>query len=569
VASVLGREFDVATLSIVAELEPERLQSELARLCDAGLLTRDGPDGRHRFKHALLCEAAYTTLLKRVRRRLHARTAAAVLETLPGLAETRPEFIAHHLSEAAEPLAAIGYWRRAAQHAMDRSAFLEASHHVRRGLQLIGELDEGAERNEAELGLQLVAGAVLVRTAGYAESGVERAYVRAFELCEQLGESGQGSASVRMMGEQFQYASGFMQPGADGQSPESQKVFWVLWGLGAHHQSRGEHSNALAKAEHLLRLAAGDPALMLEAHFGAGSTQYMMGNLTSAQKHLAAGCECYRSLHRRLKTSPTGHHAEVLCANYRALTLWHLGHIQRAFRSSDEAILLARESDHPFSLGGGLANRAWMEQMNGDVSAAKISAAEAVEIGQRFEIPALQAYSGPVLAWAMAKEGAAEAAAAQLETGLEQYRQQGYRAMQTYFLGLLAECWLLAGRLDNAVSTLEEAQRCAIATGERAWEAELHRLRGELRLRLTPSDRQRAERSFNLGLVVARRQRARSMELRVLSSLARARGHSDSGMALRALAKCVAWFPQGLRSSPLDEARALLSSPGDGEALAS
>jgi predicted ATPase len=141
--------------------------------------------------------------------------------------------------------------------------------------------------------------------------------------------------------------------------------------------------------------------------------------------------------------------------------------------------------------------------------------------------------------------------------------------MQTYFLGLLAECWLLAGRLDNAVSTLEEAQRCAIATGERAWEAELHRLRGELRLRLTPSDRQRAERSFNLGLVVARRQRARSMELRVLSSLARARGHSDSGMALRALAKCVAWFPQGLRSSPLDEARALLSRPGDGEALAS
>ena len=220
------------------------------------------------------------------------------------------------------------------------------------------------------------------------------------------------------MGEQFQYASEFMLSGVDGQSPESQKVFWVLGGLGAHHQSRGEHSNALAKAEHLLRLAAGDPALMLEAHFGAGSTQYMMGELTSAQKHLAAGWECYRLLHRRLKTSPTGHHAEILCANYQALTLWHLGLIQKAFKSSDEAILLARESDHPFSLGGGLATRAWMEQMNGDVQAAQTSAAEAVQIGERFEIPALQAYGGPVLAWAMARTGAAEAAATDLETGL-------------------------------------------------------------------------------------------------------------------------------------------------------
>ena len=569
VASVLGREFDVATLGIVAELEPERLNSELARLCDAGLLTREGAEGRLSFKHALLCETAYTTMLKRDRRRLHARTAAAVLENLPGLAETRPEFIAHHLSEAADHLAAIGYWRKAAQRAMDRSAFLEASHHVRRGLQLVEELGEGAERDEVELALQLVAGAVFVRTRGYAESEVEQAYVRAFELCNKLGESGQGSASVRMMGEQFQYASEFMLSGADGRSPQSQKVFWVLWGLGAHHQSRGEHSNALAKAEHLLRLARDDPALMLEAHFGAGSTQYMMGRLTSAQEHLAAGCECYRSLHRRLKTSPTGHHAEVLCANYRALTLWHLGHIQEAFRSSDEAILLARESDHPFSLGAGLASRGWMEQMNDDVQAARTSAAEAVEIGQRFEIPALQAYGEPVLAWTMAKTGAAEVAAAKLETGLGQYRHHGYGAMQTYFLGLLAECWLLAGRLDDAISTVEEAQRCAIATGERAWESELHRLRGELRLRLTPSDRQGAERSFNLGLVVARRQNARSMELRVLSSLARASGHSDSGVAQRALAKCVAWFPQGLHTPPLDEARALLSRLGNGETLAS
>lgn len=568
VASVLGREFDVATLGNVAEMESERLMSELARLCDAGLLMRDEAEGRYSFKHALLCEAAYTTLLKRVRRRLHARTAAAVLEMHPELAEARPELIAHHLTEAADPLAAIGFWRSAAQRAMDRSAFAEASHHVRRGLQLIEELEEGPERDEAELALQLVAGAVFVPTAGYAGSEVERAYVRAFELCGKLGESGQGSASVRRIGEQFQYASEFMLSGVDGQSPESQKVFWVLWGLGAHHQSRGEHSNALAKAEHLLRLAEGDPALMLEAHFGVGSTQYMMGRLTSAQKHLAAGCECYRSLHRRLKTSPTGHHTEVLCANFRALTLWHLGYIQRAFKSSDEAISLARESNHPFSLGGSFASRAWMEQMNGDVRASRISADEAIQIGERFAIPALQAYGGPVLAWAMAKTGAAQEAASELEKGLAQYRHQGYGAMQTYFLGLLAECWLLAGRLDDAISTIEVAQRCALATGERAWESELHRLRGELRLRLTPNDRQGAERSFNLALVVARRQRARSMELRVLSSKVRAWGTSDSGVAVRELAKCVAWFPRGLHTSPLDEARGLLSRLGS-EALAS
>jgi tetratricopeptide (TPR) repeat protein len=478
VASVLGREFDVATLAVVAELEPEHLKSELARLCDAGLLTSDGIEGRLSFKHALLCEAAYTTMLKRVRRRLHARTAAAVLEMLPGWAETRPEFIAHHLTEADDPLAAIGYWTKAAQRAMDRSAFLEASQHVRRGLELVERLREGAERDEAELALQLVAGAVFVRTGGYAEPEVERAYVRAFELCGKLGESGQGSASVRMMGEQFQYASEFM-PSVGRGSRRSLPRCSGCSGAWARTISRaGEHSNALAKAEHLLRLAGDDPALMLEAHFGAGSTQYMMGRLTSAQEHLDAGCECYRSLHRRLQTSPTGHHAEVLCANYRALTLWHLGHIQEAFRSSDEAILLARESEHSFSLGAGLASRAWMEQMNGDVQAARTSAAEAVGIGERYEIPALQAYGGPVLAWAMAKAGDAEAAAANLEAGLGQYRLHGYGAMQTYFLGLLAECWLLAGRLDHAMSTVEEAQRCAIATGERAWEAELHRLRG-------------------------------------------------------------------------------------------
>ena len=569
VASVLGRDFDVATLSAVAEMEPDRLMPELARLCDADLLRRDEAGSHFSFKHALLCEAAYATLLKRVRRRLHARSAAAILQMLPGLAEARPELVAHHLSEADDPSAAIEYWRKAAQHAMDRSAFLEASHHVRRGLDLIEQLEEGSERDEAELALQLVAGPVFVRTAGYAGAEVERAYVRAFELCGKLSESGRGSTSVQRIGEQFQYASEFMLSGVDGHSSESQKVFWVLWGLGAHHQSRGEHSSALAKAEHLLRLAAGDPALMLEAHFGAGSTQYMMGRLTSAQKHLAAGCECYRSLHRRLKASPPGHHPEVLCANYRALTLWHLGNIQRAFKSSDEAIALSRESDHPFSLGGSLASRAWMEQMNGDVRAAKLAAQEAVDIGERFAIPALQAYGGPVLAWAMAKTGAAQDAAGELEKGLAEYRHQGYGAMQTYFLGLLAECWLLAGRLEEAISTVEVAQRCAIATGERAWESELHRLRGEMRLRLTPNDRQGAERSFNLGLVVARRQRARSMELKVLSSMVRAWGASDSGEALRELAKCVAWFPRSLHTPALDEARQLLARLENSEALAS
>lgn len=569
VAAVIGREFDVPTLSNVAEMEPERLTSELARLCDAGLLRRDEGEGRYSFTHALLCEAAYTTLLKRVRRRLHARTAAAVLEMHPALKEARPELIAHHLTEAADTLLAIEYWRQAAQHAMDCSAFLEASHHVRRGLQLLRELGEGPERDESELALQLVAGPVFVRTAGYAGPAVEQAYVRAFELCERLGQSGQGSESVRRMGEQFQYASEFMLSGVGGQSPEAQKVFWVLWGLGAHHQSRGEHSNALAKAEHLLRRAVGDPALMLEAHFGAGSTQYMIGGLADAQKHLAAGVECYRSLARRLNTSPPGHHPEVLCASYLALTLWHLGFIEKAFSSSDEAIALARESDHPFSLGGALTSRAWMEQMNGDVQTARSSAAQALEIGEQFAIPVLQAFGGPVLAWATAKTSAPEVAAAELENGLEQYRQQGYGAMQTYFLGLLAECWLLAGRWDDALSTVEVAQRCAIATGERAWESELHRLRGELRLRLTPNDRQGAERSFNLGLVVARRQGARSMELKVLSSMARARGASDRATVLPELAKCVAWFPRGLHTPALDEARELLSRRGSAEALAS
>ena len=294
----------------------------------------------------------------------------------------------------------------------------------------------------------------------------------------------------------------------------------------------------------------------------------MMGRLTSAQRHLAAGFECYRSLHRRLNTSPPGHHPEVLCANYLGLTLWHLGSIEKAFQSSDEAIALARECEHPFSIGGALTSRAWMEQMNGDVQAAKAAAAEALEIGERFGIPVLQAFGGPVLAWAMAKTGAPEAAAAELEKGLEQYRQQSYGAMQTYFLGLLAQCWLLAGRLDDAMSTVEVAQRCAIATGERAWEPELHRLRGELRLRQTPNERQGAARSFNLGLVVARRQRARSMELSVLTTMARSGAASDSGTTMRELAKCVDEFPRGLRTPALDEARGLLSGRGS-KALAS
>jgi adenylate cyclase len=259
----------------------------------------------------------------------------------------------------------------------------------------------------------------------------------------------------------------------------------------------------------------------------------------------------------------------VLCANYRALTLWHLGYIQKAFKSSDDAISLARESDHPFSVGGSLASRAWMEQMNGDVVAARTAAEEAVKIGERFGIPALQAYGGPVLAWSMAKTGRAVDAATELEKGLAEYRQQGYGAMQTYFLGLLAECWLLADRLDDAMSTVEVAQRCAIATGERAWESELHRLRGEMRLRLTPGDRQGAERSFKLGLVVARRQRARSLELKVLSSMVQAWGTWDSGTALAELAKCVAWFPRGSRTPTLDSARELLARLGNVEALAS
>ena len=319
--ATFGREFTYELLHAAAELEEVELQAELAKLVEAELLFQKGkpPKSSYIFKHALIQDAAYNSLLKKKRQHFHQTIAAAIERDFVETAETQPELLAHHYSEAGEIGKAIEYWLKAVQRAQGRCAVAEAISHLQRGLDLIANLDEGPQRDMMELGFQLPMGAALLQAKGYANDDVGKTFARARELCERLG------------------------PGAP--------LFHVIWGLWVWNVVLSQVDTCLGFANELVELAeqSQDEGFIMEARFCLGLSLMYMGNPTEARAQLERGFELYDESRCRFHSQFTGQICGPVLLSYLALTLWHLGFPDQARRTGQQAVDMAKELAHPFT----------------------------------------------------------------------------------------------------------------------------------------------------------------------------------------------------------------------------
>jgi tetratricopeptide (TPR) repeat protein len=407
----LGREFPYAVLQAVAPVDEATLQQALARLVEAELLYQRGlpPQVTYLFKHALIQDLAYQSLLKRTRQQYHQQIAHVLEARLPETAQTQPELLAHHYTEAGLTGKAITYWQRAGTRALERSAHVEAISHLSRGLELLKTMPETLARLQRELSLHLTLGPALIATRGQAASEVEHIYARARELCRQVGDTLQ--------------------------------LFPTLWGLSSFYLVRPDLKIAREIGEQLLRLAqrAEDPALLLETHRTLGSTLLESGDFAPARVHLEQGIAIYDRQRHRTHAFLYGRDPGVVCLSYAAQALWLLGYPDQARQRLDAALTLAPQLSHPFSVASTLFYAAILHQLGREVVAAQERTEALLALATEHEFAQRMANGLIIHGWALVKQGRGNKGMAEMQQGLAAYAATGAELTRPYFLGLLGE----------------------------------------------------------------------------------------------------------------------------------
>jgi len=557
--ATLGREFSYELIQTVSPLDEEALRKALTRLVEAEVLYQRGvpPQAHYVFKHALIQDAAYQSLLKSTRQRVHQQIAQTLEERFAEIRETQPELLAHHYTEAGLIGQALPYWQQAGERATQRSANAEAIGYLTKGLTVLDTLPDTLERAQAKLKLQLSLGVSLAATKGYGAPDVEQAYTQARELCLQVKES-----------------------------PES---FWVLGGLGRFYALRGEFLTARDLSDQCLRLSqiSQDPNCFLFAHYMSGAVVFWLGELELARSHLEQGVALHPSLRDQTYRVFQGENPKVGCLCYLALALWVLGYPDQASRRSYEALTLARELAHPFSLAYCLGTLAQFHCFRREGQLTREHGEAAIALASDLGFPFWIATGGIVVGWASTEQGQLEEGIAQMRRGIEARLATGVEIGRPHFLALLADVYGKMGRLEEGLILLAEALAAADKTGECWYEAELYRLKGTLTLQsktslgqvssksqasqdqsevpdprpLAPDPQAEAEAEayFLKAIEIARRQSAKSLELRAVMSLSRLwqqQGRQEE--ARQMLAEIYSWFTEGFDTVDLQEAKALL-----------
>jgi predicted ATPase len=539
--ATLGREFSYALLQAVSPWDAGTVQRGLQQLVEAEFLYQRGvpPQATYLFKHALIQDTAYQSLLKSTRQHYHQRIAQALEGCFPEICEIQPELLAHHYTEAGLAVQALPYWQQAGQRAIQRSANLEAVAHLTKGLEVLATLPDTPERAQQELVVQTTLGPALIVTKGQASPEVLHAYTRARELCQQVGETPQ--------------------------------LFQVMWGLWYFYLHRVELRTAREMGEHLLTLAQriGDPALRLEAHYALGNTLNYLGEFAAAEAHFAQVIALYDPQQHHAHAYLYGQDPGVVCQHYAAVTLWYLGYPDQALQRSHEALTLAQELAHPHSLAFALIFSAWVHHFRREWplthERAEATIALAAEQGFGVYTAMGRIFRGCALAEQEAEpgvgQGHVEEGMAQMQQGLAAWRTTGAAVFQPYGLALLAKASAQVGQPEAGLTLLTEALTMANDKGECRWDAELYRLKGEILLVRSAEHDTEAEACFGQALDIARRQQAKSWELRAAISLARLwQRQGKHAAAHELLAPIYGWFTEGFDTADLREARALLEA---------
>jgi class 3 adenylate cyclase/tetratricopeptide (TPR) repeat protein len=538
-ASVIGREFPHRLLEAAAGMEPEALRSALDRLVSSGLLLRHErlPETSYVFRHALIQEAAYGALLRSKRRALHARVALALERSFPELVASEPELAARHFDDAGMPAEAIRYYQLAGERDTARSAPLEAIAHLSRGLQLV-ELRPQPERDREELALRMALGPSLIAARGPGDTEAGRTYLRARALCAR----------------------------------DAPELMHILPGIYTFHLNRGEMQSALEVAQEQLAMAsrAGDPAHLVRAHWSLGQTLCLRGDPVDAARELERAIALFDPARDRLLSHDRSDQS-VSLRSWLSWATWLAGEPDSARHWGDEAVAIAREGAHPYSLAYALGFDAVLNCMIRDRPRSDERAREAVAISQERGFPVYLAIGKIVAMWAEAPvtlehDPQGRAIVEGFRKALGALTGRGSQMGRPLVAAALAEILRDLGQRSEALETIRAGLAYGTQTGIWLWHADLLRMQGDLALEAeSAADREGGEAMLAQALEIARKQRARSLELRAATSLARLwRERGERARARELLAPIFGAFQQGFDTADLLAAAAILGDGGGG-----
>jgi class 3 adenylate cyclase/tetratricopeptide (TPR) repeat protein len=525
-ASVLGREFDYGLLRAVSPMTEAELRGALAATVRGELFYQRGtpPDATYVFKHALIRDAAYESMLRSTRRRHHGRIAEALVERMPHVAEAQPELLAHHHTEAGQIRPAIDEWHEAARRSLQRSAYKEAMAHLQRALDLLATQPSSPERDREELDLQIELGSATMTVHGWGSPEGARCYARARELCLAVGDE--------------------------------RERFPILWGFWLIHMMRGDGAEVRETAAELLAIAERhrDPAMLLQAHHASWGNPNS-GEFLSQLEHVERGLSHYDTAeHSRLAATYGGHDAGVCGHCHRGVALWATGYPERSSESFAAGIALAERIAHPLVRAHALHTSSYLPVFRSDwPEVLRVADATRALLTSDLVMPTWIHLTAVVRGWALVALGEVSVGLAQIRHALESSELMWFPTFRAFY----AEALHLAGATEEALGTLHEILPHMERTGQRLWKANALALQGDLLFaRGRPVD---AEASYRTAIEVARAQSAKMWELRAASRLARLWQRQGKTSAARdLLAPLYGWFTEGFDTADLQAARALL-----------
>jgi predicted ATPase len=532
IGAAIGRQFSHHLISAIASMPQQTLDDALDRLVNAELIFRRGtpPDADYTFKHALVQDVAYSTLLRRQRQVLHARIADVHLSASGEKISATPEIIAYHLQSAGRSAEAIVYWRQAGEQATHRAANREAIGHFRRALLLLEAQPETPDRWHTEVAIQSRLCPALMNLYGWSAPEVGAAVERTAEIARRLGNSAEVAPSIANL--------------------------WIF------HANRGQFDRAEEISANLFEIAreCDDPEILLQAHHTAWPIGWGRGLFATATQHTEAGLALYdQARHSRHGYTYIGHDPEACALGVSAAAQSMLGYPARAECREAEALTLPRRLRHPPSLAQAVMYVCDSRVARGDAVGVIGPATELLEISMENGIPQHRGNALVFLGWARASRGETSEGIAQIVEGLGVWSQTGWRAFLTRSRYLMGESLLTAGRYAEGLEQVAQALDLAAETGEKVYVSPLHRLRAELALHANGAADEMVERSFRQALAVAQQQGAKGWELGAAMSLARLWGEQGRRAEARdLLAPVYNWFTEGFDSANLKKAAALL-----------
>ena len=531
VGAVIGREFTHELLAAAAGLPESELERATNQLVAAGLVFRRGAGNQasYAFKHALVMDAAYHSLLLSRRQQLHARIARIFEERFPEIVATEPELLAHHFSQAGLVEKAVEYNEIAGRRALSRSVLSEAFVRFGSALDGLSALPPSAERSRRELAIQLALGSAHVAADGFAAPSTAAAYGRARELCDELGET--------------------------------RELFPVLYGLCLYHLYAAELADARRAADRLLNLAeaSNDRGLSFFAHRAAGVSALPAGEFSRARAHLKEALALYDPREHKSPAFVYAFDPRVVCLDYLARALLPLGFPDQALAVNDEAVAEARRVGHRNGLALPLFFGSVIRQILGDREGVQLRCLELARVASEAGFHFWQAGATILNAWTIAEAGNTDRGRVELQRGLAEWRATGAQFMVPYFLALQAQIEVKAGDPNAAARLLEAAHADIGRTNERWFAAELLRLRGEALLLLGGDHAALARDCLSDALATARAQGARFWELRAALSLTLA-DRTDAGARERFELIC-SGFTEGLDLPEFQMAKKFARAP--------